>query len=177
MKIVDRIIIFLFAIIIFIISTVLILIPFDINNVISNLDLNYYSDIAIGNFWVTLFGLVFFVLSIRLLTSGFSKDYKSITTNNKHGEIKISSKTIEGLTRSSIKSITGITDNVIKVKIDKIGINIVIKLHINPNVNIPETAEKMQNSIKNDIETYTGITVNSVKVDVSNISTPGRALN
>ena len=107
MKILDRLIIALFALCILVLSFCIIVIPFNIFgplsinsiiNMVANMNRNYY---------YTLAGIVLLIASIRIIFSGFSrKDNKTegsyLVTTNEYGEIIIYANTIIGLVHHAV---------------------------------------------------------------------------
>jgi uncharacterized alkaline shock family protein YloU len=121
-------------------------------------------------FFITL---IFLVLSIMFLFSGVKrdKDKKAVSKYTNIGEIKISLNSVENIALTASRKLTGIKES--KAYVTKIedALNIVIKVVILTDINIPSLSEDIQIKVKNSVEETTGIKVNDVKVVVDNIYT------
>lgn len=117
--------------------------------------------------------LIFLVLSIMFLFSGFKsdKDKKAVSKFTNIGEIKISLNSVESIALNSSRKLSGVKETKAYVtKLDD-SVSIVIKTVILTDINIPSLSEDIQIKVKNSIEETTGIKVNDVRVVVENIYT------
>lgn len=125
-----------------------------------------------GRWEVALVGLVFLVISIRLLFSGLKtkKITEAVIKSGEFGAVTISLVALESLVLSTIRNMEDIKD--VKVNIKKIdeGVSINLKLVVNLDVVIPEIAEELQNTIRASIENTAGIAVSDVRICVENVS-------
>lgn len=177
MKIFDRIILTIYTFILALVSIILVIFPFE-TKLFSVENLEPYLQSIKGNYWFSIIGLAFLLVSIRFLISGVRRDRRDIyiTRHTKLGELKISAYTIEGLAQSVTSKIVGINNIKTRVNLTKEGIAMKIKGQVNPDLNIPETTLELQEKIKEHIENCTGIDVTEVKIEISNISTPAKTI-
>lgn len=182
MKILDRLIIALFVLSMLILSFCLIVIPFNISGalsidsiarLVSNMNRNYY---------YTLVGLLFFIASIRIIFSSFSrKDNKPVgsylVTKNEFGEIIIYSNTIIGLVQNVVDKFSGISNIKTNVNLFEGQVEIELIGDVLPEINIPEVTKELQSMVKEYIENATGAKVREIKVKANNvISAPTRVI-
>ncbi|WP_425448597.1 alkaline shock response membrane anchor protein AmaP [Dethiothermospora halolimnae] len=179
MKLFDRIILSLYTFCLALVSILIMIFPFKLNLSISSIDnVTKFLENIKGNYWYTLVGLAFFLVSIKFLISGAKKKPQMgyIVKHTKHGDLKISTETIKGLVNSVADKSNGISN--IKTMIDLMddGVSIKIKGAVTPDVNIPEITEGLQGEIKGYIEESTGINVTDVMINIDNITTPMRVM-
>lgn len=173
MRIADRVILTLYTFCLAIASIVIILFPFEELKIFSLASIEPFLLNIKGNYWFSLIGLAFLIVSIRFLISGLTVKQKNmyIVRYTNMGELKISSSTIEGIAHNAASGFEGIKE--IKTGVDLRDEKVVIKIKgiIEPEVNIPEITTNIQNKVKEDIEKTTGLEVNEVKVEINNITT------
>ena len=181
MKILDRLIIALFALCILVLSFCIIVIPFNIFgplsinsiiNMVANMNRNYY---------YTLDGIVLLIASIRIIFSGFSrKDNKTegsyLVTTNEYGEIIIYANTIIGLVQNVVDKFSGMNNIRTSVNLLEGQIKIELMGDVLPEINIPEVTKELQVMVKEYIENATGAKVAEVKVKANNVAAPTRVV-
>lgn len=181
MKIIDRIILTIYSIIVLIESILAIFLVFgwvDIQNITEILRdmLNNYVAYNV------IFGvsIVFIILSIKaiLFYSGSSdkenrkKDKlgEGVLLENEDGKLLISKDTIERLANNTLRNFENIKDARTKVFIDsKNNIAIVVELQILQNTVIKDLNSNLQSSIKETIKNATDLEVNEINIKVKNI--------
>lgn len=175
MKLFDRVILAIYSFCLSILSIIVILFPFEQLNFLSPNNIFPYLQNAKGNYWYSIIGLAFLLVSIRFLLSGLaSKGNNYIVRYTNHGELRISTQTIEGIARSVTDNFEGIKDINTKVIIANEKIVLRIKGLVHPSIDIPETATIIQEKVREHVERCTGIEVGEVKVEINNISTPSK---
>lgn len=117
--------------------------------------------------------LIFFILSITFLLSGFKsdKDKKAISKHTNIGEIKISLDTIENIALAASRKINGVKDTKAYVIKHEDSVSVAIKAVVLAEINIPALSEDIQIKVKKSIEESSGVKVNDVSVVVENIYT------
>lgn len=138
----------------------------------------YLSETVFGNRWATalmlLIALVFFILSITFLLSGFriGKERKAVSRNTDIGQIRISLGTIESIALSASKKVSGVTGT--RATVDKVDedVSITVRMNVFPDTNIPVLSEEMQREVKKAVEGSSGVNVKNVRVVVEDISEP-----
>ena len=121
--------------------------------------------------------LIFFVLSVVFLLSGFKSDIekKSISKITNIGEIRIALNTIESIALSAARRGGSVKETKACVLKDGENVSITMKIVVMPDVNIPSLSEELQERIKKMVEDNTGVTVNQVSIFVDNIYTGYRS--
>ena len=177
MKIYDRIILTIYSICLAVISFVIIIIPFNINGIFTienGLDIVQSME---GNYWYSLAGLIFFLVSIRFLLSGIkmkpsvNKD-SFLVMRNEFGEIIIYEQTIIGLVQNVASKFSGIRN--IKTRVDLLDgmVNLSLTGEVNGEINIPELGRDLQQRVKEHIENITGAKTGDIKIEIGNVVAP-----
>ena len=177
MKIYDRIILTIYSICLAVISFVIIIIPFNINGIFTienGLDIVQSME---GNYWYSLAGLIFFLVSIRFLLSGIkmkpSVNKESfLVMRNEFGEILIYEQTIIGLVQNVASKFSGIRN--IKTRVDLLDgmVNLSLTGEVNGEINIPELGRDLQQRVKEHIENITGAKTGDIKIEIGNVVAP-----
>lgn len=177
MKIYDRLILAIYSLCLAVISFVIIIIPFDIKNLFAienGLDIVRSMK---GNYWYSIIGLIFLIVSIRFIFSGFNKR-ESIKTSsflvmrNEYGEILIFEETIIALVHSIAVKFSGIRNVKTKVNLVDGQVNLTLRGEVSQEFNIPEIGMELQSKVKEHIENITGAKVGDVKIEIGNVSAP-----
>lgn len=176
MKLFDRVILTIYTFCLAIVSLILILFPFNIK-MLNMANVNFYLTQIKGNYWYSLIGLAFFLVSIRFLITGFKRKKENyIIRHTNFGELRISSATVEGLANTVTINQQGLKNIKTDVELydEKVIIN--IKGQVNPDINIPETVVNIQNKVKDHVEKCTGLEVSEVRVEILNVVTPTKTV-
>lgn len=96
---------------------------------------------------------------------------KAVVHELKLGQVHITLPAIEGLVTKAVRNIDGIKEVKPQIIPTPTGIEIVLKIIVTPDINIPQISEQIQQNVKDYILEVTGITAQNVKVLVENIST------
>ncbi len=182
MNMLVRVLLFVLALLLGIISIIAIAFPFEKVEFLSIENIIYLLDTLKGNYVLSVVGLVLLLLSLRVLLLCFrtkvrGKEKISYVVNmNEYGEVKISSDTIIGLVHHVCNRITGIKN--VKVKVDILEGQLYINLdgEVAPEINIPEVTNNLQVKVKENVESCTGVNVSEVRVFISNVTMPTRNL-
>lgn len=177
MKIYDRIILAIYSICLAVISFVIIIIPFDINGIFTiESGLEIVNSMK-GNYWYSLVGLIFFLVSIRFLLSGIrmkpsTKTESFLVMRNEFGEILIYEQTIIGLVHNVASKFSGIRN--IKTRVDLIDgqVNLSLTGEVSGEINIPDLGRDLQHRVKEHIEDITGAKTGDIKVEIGNVVAP-----
>lgn len=185
MKILDRIILSIYSIIMLVESVIAILLVFGwakIENIVFIIKDALNNHIAYN----TIFGIsiLFIILSIKAILFGSSTSKKiddtdtrkntkmgdGVLLENEDGKLLISRDTIERLANSVVKNFSNIQDARTKVAIDnKNNIAIVVELQILQNTIIKELTANLQSRIKQVIKEATDLDVKEVNIKIKNI--------
>ena len=178
MRILDKLISFIFNVFVIVIAVAILLVLTGFVNypVIEGLLSGYvfndaYKAIAISStILVILAGLKVTVFSASLSRTS----PKSIMVDTPHGKIQINQDTIENVAKNVIKEYDSIKDVHTRMTKAKKGINMYMMLSVYQNTNIKDVVTKVQNDVKKQIEETTSVIVRNVDVKIKNVSgTPG----
>jgi uncharacterized alkaline shock family protein YloU len=182
MKILDRLIIALFSLIILALSVFLIMIPFNVSGFLSIQNISYFIVSMNRNYYYTLAGILLFIASIRIIFSGFSRKGDEVRggsyliTRNDFGEIMIYSNTIVSLVQTAVEKFSGISNIKIDVRLMEGQVGINLTGDVLPGVSIPEVTKELQSVVKEYIENATGAQVSEINVKTNNVSVPTRVV-
>lgn len=176
MKILERIALILFSIIMLFVSIVSCLVIFNIMEL--KTIFNFLEDI-IENQTVTRVILGFATVSILLAIKSLffpSKIKKKqeiktgVLLENKDGRLLISRDTIENLVNSVVKSFTDAVDVQTKVNLDADNnITVFVSLLVKEEAIIKELSANIQNKIKETVKRSTDLDVNQININIKNI--------
>lgn len=178
MRALDRLISFIFSIVMLILSIVLILIGIGVVNPQIVIDmLNEYVfvkemiEAEIFNA-LTITGIVILLASLKttVFLSLFKvKDKSPILVKTKNGEVEIAQETITSTVRNVGLSFDNIKDVQAKMIKKRRGVVIYAMVLVYAETNIRETTEEMQRQVKEVIKSTTGVDVIEVNIKVKNI--------
>lgn len=176
MKILERIALILFSIIMLFVSIVSCLLIFNIMEL--KTIFNFLEDV-IENQTVTRVILGFAIVSILLAIKSLffpSKIKKKqeiktgVLLENKDGRLLISRDTIENLVNSVVKSFTDAVDVQTKVQLDADNnITVFVSLLVKEEAIIKELSANIQNKIKETVKRSTDLDVNQININIKNI--------
>ncbi|MBE7055933.1 MAG: alkaline shock response membrane anchor protein AmaP [Ruminococcaceae bacterium] len=117
-------------------------------------------------------GLMFFALNIAVLVSGVKgrRSAKYICTETDSGVIRISSYSIESIALGLSKRFNGVKDAKAKVRFNGDKVNILIRLTVLPDVNVPDLCKGIQVRVKESVEATMELSVSDVSVNVDSVS-------
>lgn len=183
MKIIDKIILNIYSLIILIESIIVILLVFGwakIETIIYIITDMLNNHIAYN----ILFGIsvVFIILSIKAILFKNSRDKvdviettrkdkmgEGVLLENEDGKLLISKETIERLANSVVNNFDNIQDVRTKVIIENNNIRILVELQILQNTVIRDLNSNLQSRIKEVIKEATELEVNEVNIKIKNI--------
>ncbi len=175
MKIIDRFILIVFSILIFILAVITSSIIFgwiDLNNLTpyidSALSTEPASNIILG------VSIVLLLMALKAIFFG-GKDERAtkdgILMENDNGRLLISKDTLENLVVNIVKGFDGTENVVAKVGLDKENnLRVYITLYVHPNVVIKDITASIQNRVKEAIKKTSDLETKAVNVRVRNIT-------
>lgn len=175
MKLIDRIIYFIFSSIIFIIIVLAIMGLYDIEfakNIIINL-VGYLRDFSAMNMGtILIISVIIEIMAIKgmFFQSGKEEKRDAIILENSSGKLIISRKTLENLVKDIANSVNGVENAIAKVMVEKdtdlaILIDIVVK-----EGSIKDITKKLQEEVKMSIKKASDLNVAEVNVNIKNIN-------
>lgn len=172
-KVMDKLLLFLYSIVIGVVSVFMISLAFKWISRESLDEMSYqlYSQdpvsIAVG-----VIGVILFIISVRFffvsLARG-SSSTQSIDQRTEFGDIRISIETIENLSLKAAAKQKGVKELKARVRASDAGLEIVLRAVIDGEHSIPALTEEIQRAVKVHIEEITGIPVMNVAVFIANI--------
>lgn len=175
MKLIDRIIYFIFSSIIFIIIALAIMGLYDVEfakNIIINL-VGYLRDFSAMNMGtILIISAIIEIMAIKgmFFQSGKEEKRDAIILENSSGKLIISRKTLENLVKDIANSVNGVENAIAKVMVEKdtdlaILIDIVVK-----EGSIKDITKKLQEEVKMSIKKASDLNVAEVNVNIKNIN-------
>lgn len=178
MRALDRLISFIFSIIMLVLSIVLILVGTGVveSQMIVDL-LNEYvfiNEILESGIFntLTIIGIVLLLTALKttvFLSIFKTKDKSPILVKTKDGEVEIAQETITGTVKNVGLSFDNIKDVQAKMLKKRKGVAIYAMVLVYAETNIRETTEEMQRQVKDVIKTTTGVDVVEVNIKVKNV--------
>lgn len=184
MKILERLALIIFSIIILILAVVSCLVVFDIMQ-LDNIS-EYLNDVIQNETvarTIVISSIVCILLAIKALffPSRIKKkeEIKSgILLENKDGRLLISKDTIENLITSVVKSFKDAIEAQTKVFLDsENNITVFISLLVNEDAVIKELSSNIQTKIKETVKRNTDLDVNQININVKNIESNNKSEN
>ena len=177
MKVLERIALTIFSIIILILSLILCLILFNwvevsnINWIIQYLKATQlYTNISLV---VSVILMLLAVKCIFFSSSSNGKDIKAegILLENESGKLLISIETIENLVKGVVAGFQNVKTTNCKVKLDKQVNNVIIDMNliVTEDTVIKELSANLQSKIKEVIKTTTDIEIKAINIRIKNI--------
>ncbi|MGO4544311.1 alkaline shock response membrane anchor protein AmaP [Paenibacillus sp. 2TAB23] len=176
-KVVDKLLLFLYSIVIGCLSVVLVSIGF--NWLSRGLVHDWIDELyRLDSLKITLIvaGVILFILSLRFFILSLhrgSATAPSIDQRTDFGDIRISLETIENLALKAASRQRGVKDLRARIRATDAGLDIVIRAVVDGESSIPVLTEEIQRSVKEHVEDIAGIPVTNVAVYVANIIQTG----
>ncbi len=117
-------------------------------------------------------GIILLLLSLFTLWMGLKPKKRTKYTfikTGELGEINITLEAINNLITKASKNVKGVKEVKPRIKTLPEGIAVLLKVVINPDLNIPETTSELQDIIAEDLQKYGGINVLEIKIVVESI--------
>lgn len=172
-RVVDKLLLFLYSIIIAIISVVAVSVGFKWitgSLAIDAIDRLYSSNQLLLT--VAIVGIVMFLISLRFFIVSLSRGTvtsQSVDQRTEYGDIRISIETMENLALKAAMKQRGVKDLRARVHATDAGMDIVLRTVVDGEAVIPQLTEDIQKAVKSYVEEITGIPVMNVSVYVANI--------
>lgn len=174
MRYLDRLINFIFSLVILVLAIVVIMVSAGFvgyDNVDSWIRLNIFS--TANNTTTCIVAIVTLIAALKttvFLSRMNPKKKNTILVDTNHGKIRIAAETIENTAKTVVKDYEEIKDVQVKMVKEKRGIKVYMALLVLPNTNIIELSAKVQDEVKEAIEDTTGVKVNNVDIKIKNIT-------
>lgn len=174
MRYLDRLINFIFSLVILVLAIVIIMVSAGFvgyENVDNWIKLNMFS--AANNTTTCIVAIITLIAALKttvFLSRMNPKKKNTILVDTNHGKIQIAAETIENTAKTVVKDYEEIKDAQVKMVKEKRGIKVYMALLVLPNTNIIELSAKVQDEVKEAIEDTTGVKVNNVDIKIKNIT-------
>lgn len=176
MKLVDKVIYFIFSVIILAIVVVMFTVILNIG-VVVNPVFNFISNIPNMSFtqeqmtYIVIIEILLFVMTIKgiLFQSKLEENKDAIILENNSGKLIISRKTLENLVKDISNGVQGVENSFARVNVSKdteliISIDIVVR-----EGSIKDITKKLQEDVKIAIKKASDLNVSEVNVNIKNI--------
>jgi len=173
MRALDRLFLFLFSLTFIVVALFALLFGLGFLN---ELWLYNFTDMLYNNNGIKL---TIIIVSIVVIFIGINFLIKSLQTkhvpefSNKQsdiGEIRISMDTLENLASKVTKSVRGVNEEKVKVRLDENNkVTVVVKVYVDGETSIPSISENIQLNVRETIQQIAGIEVENVHIIVANV--------
>ncbi len=170
-----RICVAVYSLISLLLAGIVMISPFGEKSIMSSLldyiEVNLYQSNAFDVI-VFIVGLVFFLISLAVLTSGLRGKVASkyICLKTDEGMIRISTTSIENIALAMAKRFQGVKDAKAKVTYKNDAADIVVKLQVFTDVNVPALCKGIQERVKESVENSMEVKVSGVTVNVDGVT-------
>lgn len=179
MKLLDRIILVLFSMVILIVAIVMCLLLFDIVNfsVITNFYTQLVANKVATNVTIGI-SVLCILFAIKAIFFGSTSDNNKMNGNgvlleNESGKLLISRETIENLVNGVAKGFENTQSVTTKVAVDnENSLTVFVTLMVLPNTVISELSANLQNRIKEVVKNVIDLDIKSIDIKIKNITAP-----
>jgi uncharacterized alkaline shock family protein YloU len=177
MRVVDKLLLFLYSLAIGVVSVFMICLGFGwiTKSLLSNWLTQFYEFKSIA-FSFGIAGIILLLISFRFFIVSLSRgaaNAQSIDQRTEFGDIRISIETIENLALKAASRQRGVKELRARVRATDAGLEIVLRAVIDGENQIPVLTEEIQRAVKEHVEDITGIPVINVAVFVANVVSAG----
>ncbi len=174
MKVLEKICLVLFSIIILVLSVIMCLLVFEWLNIstVNIVLFNAINNVTASNI-ILVISVILILLAIKcIFFSGNSKDSRTdgILLQNDNGKLLISKETLENLVSGIAKGFEGTENVTTKVELDKENnLRVQVTLYVHPNAIIKDLSANIQTRIKEAIKSTSDLEVHEVNIRIRNI--------
>ena len=146
---------------------------------------NYLASLMVYNRWITLIVSAGLVLLAVLLLFGvvFSSSGKPkeknlsgvVMVGGESDNVQISTAAVDCIIQQQKNIYPALEKLDTKIVSDASGVNVILKVIVKADTNIPELTSALQASVKNHLESMVGLSVASVRVVVADVAAGGTA--
>ena len=126
-----------------------------------------HSSIEFGVLFLILFGVAAYLLSPYF--AGKTPGKTTRIKNNEVGEIDISLKAVEDLIKRAALNREGVEELKVVLSTEEDVLNISLRIDVEPDRELPQLTEDLQNYVKNYLERTTGVSIGRIKVKVEKV--------
>lgn len=178
MRLLDRILLTLYTLMIIILSFTLL--SLSLNFIPLKQALNVLAEIEYNWQFVVIsfaISLIFLLISFRFLFSGIKSDkvQGALVKNTDLGMIRVSINTLDNLSQKAVRKFNEVKDVKSSILAELDGIEIRLKISVMPEIKIPDLTQAIQASVKEYVESMSGILVKEVEIYIDDFSTLQRS--
>lgn len=174
MRYLDRLINYIFSLIVLIVSIFVVLISTGFIEYSSISDYLQNNVFGVENNTLTcIIAIATFCAALKttmFLSKTSPKKKTVLMVDTTHGKVQIASETIENTARNVAVSHEEVKDVQVKMVKDKKGVTVYMALLVFPHTNIIDLSSKVQDKVKEAIQSTTGVKVNNVDIKIKNIA-------
>lgn len=173
MKLLDRLINFIFSLVMLVFSTVVLLVVFNF------IDGNYINSLISDYVWSNDYSAIVIIVSCIVFLAGlkttiFLSDFKKrkkipIMVNSANGSVQIAQETIESTAKAVALAHEEVRDVNVKMVNKNKGVDIYMSILVIQDTNIRNITTEIQEEVKNKIDETTGVVVLNTDIKVKNI--------
>lgn len=168
MKLLDKAVLYLSTFIVFLLSLIMVIVPFI--KIDSGVWLNMKNQVY-GNYTLAIAGGLVLLLTARtIVSSNRRRPDKEIVSSMSGGDLRITDEAIRGIAENAINKFRGIREHKINVVFEENNMILNIEGAVTQDINIPQIAEEIQDSVTDIIRSSTGMDVGRVNVKISRFS-------
>ncbi len=171
-KVLDRILLTLYTITILVFSVFLI--GLSVGGIELKVLTSFVSSLTYNWIFIVvtlLIGLVFAIVSLKLLTLGLVKDKSKSSTIKVTdlGTIRVSLVALDNLVHKAVRGFDEVKDLRTSIIPDNEGIKIGLNIILMPDVVMPEITKNIQDKVKEYVESLSGVLVKEVQVEIADL--------
>ncbi|MCL4516374.1 MAG: alkaline shock response membrane anchor protein AmaP [Firmicutes bacterium] len=176
MRAVDRVIVILFSLILFVISVLLAAVAAGWNPAAA-INTFVTEMVQTADFETTVLAIVLFLLSVYFFTLGLRgrRKIRAIVQETSLGTVRIALKAVENLVQRAARQVHGIREVDTEVKPGQAGLEVSLEILVAPDMSIPEVSEQVQRRVESYVQETVGVNVTNVLLTVRNIVNENRA--
>jgi uncharacterized alkaline shock family protein YloU len=166
-KILDRLLLFFYSIVIAVVAICTVLYATNVLDRSLLIGTEQWLDNA-----VIACAIVIILISLRFFYISIRRDRASnhsIDLRNELGGIHISMETIENLALKAASRVRGVKDLKVKIRVTEAGLELVVRTFVDGETSIPGLTEEVQRQVRDHVTEVTGIPVAGVSVFIANI--------
>lgn len=131
-----------------------------------------------GQWEVGFVGVLFFLVSVRLLLAGMrtrNGERETIVHHLDMGDVHISLDAVKNLVEKTARHIRGVRNVKVVVGHNEQGIRIRIKAVVSPESNVPSVSVEMQKRVQEYVKNTVGVELIDIQIFIENISNDFKA--
>lgn len=129
-----------------------------------------------GRIWASMGALLTLIVGIKLLLihePASRSPRAALIKSGEMGTISITIPALDTLVQKSVHSVAGVREAFSQITVLPQGIGIFLRVSFMPDVQIPETSDTIQKTVKEYVQNHAGVSVMEVRISVDSTSGVG----